>query len=314
MTTQDQILARVVREVSGDTFGKFTIQPLNQGFGITIGNALRRVLLTSLEGAAITEVKIAGIRHSFSTIKGIKEDVINLLLNLKEITLKFTGKGEEKLTFHKKGPGKLTAGDIKTPASITIINTKLKIATLSDKKSELKGEMKVSHGLGYSLAEERKSESLGVIPIDAIFTPITRVNYRVETTRVGRQTDFDRLIIEIWADGTIKPKDALKKAGEILLAHFNQVVNPVVVKKKKEKVKEDNEALKLTVEELGLATRVANALRKGGFETVGDLAKADKADIIKVKNLGAKSLGLIEKKLKNKGVKIGEDSEASKKG
>lgn len=295
-------------------YGRFVLEPLEQGYGQTLGNALRRVLLTSLEGAAITQVKIEGVRHPFSTIKGVKEDVIELLLNLKEVRLKFAGKGEEKLTLDKKGPGKVTAGEIKTPASVKIVNPGLGIATLSDKKTRLKMEMKVTHGFGYSLAEERKQKSFGVIPLDAIFTPVTRVNYRVETTRVGRRTDFDKLIMEIWTDATVKPKDALEKAAEILVAYFDQVVHPIVVKQEKKEVKEEKESLKLTVEELGLATRVANALRKGGFKTVADLADASEEDIVKVKNLGSKSLELIKRKLKNKGVKIGENSEASKKG
>lgn len=287
-------------------YGRFVLEPLEQGFGHTLGNALRRVLLTNLEGAAIVEAKINSIRHRFSTIKGLKEDVIALLLNLKEVRLKYTGEGEETIRLDKKGPGKVTAADLITPATVQIVNPKLGIATLADKKTHLKGEFKVKRGLGFLLAEERTSRSLGVIPLDAIFTPVTRVNYRVEATRVGRRTDFDKLIIEIWTDETLKPKDALEKAAEILVAFFDQIVHPVVVKKAKKVVKEDNEALKLTVEELGLATRVANALRKGGFKTVGDLARASKEDIMKVKNLGSKSLELIKKKLKNKGVKLGE--------
>lgn len=294
-------------------YGRFVLEPLEQGYGHTLGNALRRVLLTSLEGAAITQVKIDGARHRFSTIKGIKEDAIELLLNLKEVRLKFTGKGKEKMTLDKKGPGKVTAADIKAPATIEIVNPKLKIATLSDKKTRLKMEMGVVHGFAYSLAEERKPKSLNIIPLDAGFTPVTRVNYRVETTRVGRRTDFDKLIMEIWTDATIKPKDALEKAAEFLVAYFDQIIHPVIVKQKKKDVREEKEALKLTVEELGLATRVANALRKGGFETVADLAHGSEEDIVKVKNLGDKSLDLIRKKLKNKGVKIGENSGASKK-
>lgn len=288
-------------------YGRFVLEPLEQGYGHTLGNALRRVLLTSLEGAAISQVKIEGVRHRFSTIKGVKEDAIELLLNLKEVRLKFTGKGKEKLTLDKKGPGKVTAGKIKAPASIQIVNPGLLIATLSDKKTRLKMEMEVTHGFGYSLAAERKPKSLGVVSLDAIFTPVTRVNYRVETTRVGRRTDFDKLIMEIWTDATVKPKDALEKAAEILVAYFDQIVHPVVVKQEKKKVKEEKEALKLTVEELGLATRVANALRKGGFETLTDLAHSSEEDIIKVKNLGSKSLELIKRKLKDKGVKIGEN-------
>lgn len=294
-------------------YGRFVLEPLESGSAHTLGNALRRVLLTSLEGAAIVEVKIDGVRHRFSTIKGMKEEVIQLLLNLKEIRLEFKGKDEAKLTFNKIGPGKLTAGEIKAPASVKIVNPKITIATLADKKTRLKGEAMVTHGFGYSLAEERKSDRLGVMPLDATFTPVTRVNYRVEATRVGRRTNLDKLIIEIWTDATIKPKEALKKAAEILVTYFDQIVNPVVLKKKKKEVKEEKEVFKLTVEELGLATRVANALRKGGFKTVGDLAKATEVDVIKVKNLGTKSLDVIKKKLKEKKVTLGENHEASKK-
>lgn len=294
-------------------YGRFIIEPLEQGYGQTLGNALRRVLLSSLQGAAIVEAKIDGVKHRFSTIKGVKEDVVDILLNFKQIRIKFTGKDKEKLTFNKKGPGKFEASDIKAPASVKIINLKQKIATLADKKTRIKGELIVKQGYGYSLAEERKAESLGIIPLDAIFSPVTRVNYRVEATRVGRRTDLDKLILEIWTDGTIKPKKSLEKAAAILVSYFKQVVKPVTVEEPKEEIKEENnEVLKLTVEELGLATRVVNALRKAGFKTVADLVKSSKGEIFKVKNLGTKSLGLIAKKLETLGVNTGENYAASK--
>ena len=284
-------------------YGEFIIEPLDQGYGHTLGNALRRVLLTSLPGAAVTQVKIAGIRHRFSTLEGLKEDVVELILNIKQIQLKYEGKKPVKMKLETQGPGEVKAGDIKTPAEVKIVNPELVLGRLADKKSTLKLEMVVESGFGYLPAKGRKSDTLGVIPVDALFSPVRRVNYNVEATRVGRRTDLDRLILEITTDKTISPGEALKEAAKILAAFFNQIIEPKegpVEEEKKEEL--PREVLRLTVEELNLPTRIANALRKGGYETVEDLTVATPADIAKVKNLGEKSTKVIQAALAEKEV------------
>lgn len=288
-------------------YARFIIEPLEQGYGQTLGNALRRCLLASIPGAAITKIKIDGVRHRFSTLAGMKEDMIELILNIKQIRAVYKGEKEAKLTLDVKGPREVKASDIKTPAEVKIINKTLKLAKLADKKATIKMELWIKSGFGYSLARERKTSTLGIIPIDAIFTPITKVNYKVESTRVGRRTDFDRLILEIWTDGTIKPKKALEETAEILVGFFKQVYSPVFEKKEEpEEKKEENEALKLTVEELNLPTRITNALRRGGYPTVKALSQAPREDLNKVKNLGVKSIKIIADKLKEKEVSLKE--------
>lgn len=290
-------------------YARFVLEPLDQGYGHTVGNALRRCLLTSLLGAAITRIKIEGARHQFSTIPGLKEDTIEFILNLKQIKIDYKGSKEAKAVLEAKGPGEVKAGDIKTPAGVKIINKGLKLATLADRKAKLNVKIWINSGYSYSPAEERKSTTLGIIPIDAIFTPIIRVDYKVEAMRVGRRTDFDKLILEIWTDGTVKPKKTLEKSAKVLANFFKQIYSPVFEKEKVEEKKvEDDEVLKLTVEELNLPTRIANALRRGGYGTVKDLTKANKEDIAKVKNLGKKSIDAIIEKLAEKGVKIASDA------
>lgn len=287
-----------------ENFGEFSIEPLPQGFGHTLGNALRRVLLTSLPGIAITQVKISGVKHRFSTIEGMKEDVVELLLNLKQVRIKGKLAKPTKLYLEKNGPGQVKAGDIKTSSGIEIVNKDLVLANLADKKSKLKMEMVAEEGFGYLPAEERKSERLGVIILDAIFSPVIRVNYKVEPTRVGRQTNLDRLILEINSDGTVKPQEALVKAAKVLVSFFERILKPKEppVEETKFSLPPDNN-FKLTVEELELPTRIANVLRRAGYETAGDLAKAKKADLFSLKNLGEKSLDIIWSVLTKKGIK-----------
>lgn len=286
-------------------YGQFVIEPLEQGYGNTLGNTLRRVLLTSLPGAAVTQVKITGVKHQFSALEGLREDIIEFILNLKQLRIKYEGEKPAKLTLDVSGPREVKATDIKTPAKVEIINKDQVLGNLANKKSKLKAEMVVESGFGYSPAEERKSEKLGVIPVDASFSPIKKVNYKVEATRVGRRTDLDRLIFEITTDGTIKPSEALKNSANILVAYFSQVVSP----KKAPKVKKKESitplaTLELTVEELDLPTRIANALRKGGYGTLGDLTAASREDLTKVKNLGEKSIKVVEAALAGKRVSL----------
>lgn len=294
---------QIKSEKETKTEGLFSLEPLESGFGHTLGNSLRRVLLTALPGAAVTYVKINGVRHQFSTLAGLKEDIVEFILNVKKINVKADIEKAAKITLDVTGPGEVKAGDIETPAGVEVINKDLVLGHLADKKSRLVCEMTVERGVGYSPFEERKSETLGVIPVDAIFSPVVKVNYEVETTRLG-----DRLILEIVTDGTISPKDSLKHSAKVLVDSFMQIVEPkAVAPQKKEDHSLSSDSLKLTVEELSLPTRIANALEKSGYKTVGDLVTAmttDRKKLSSVKNLGEKSMKIIDVALKEKGVSL----------
>ena len=291
-------------EVKG-AWGKFAITPLEQGYGDTLGNSLRRVLLTSLLGTAITSVRISGVKHQFSTLKGMKEDVVEFLLNLKKVRLSSSSEKPVKASISVKEAGEVKAKDIKVPATVKIANPDLVLATLN-KGAKLEAELEIESGVGYSPAEDRTSGTIGLIPLDATFSPVKRVNYKVEETRVGRLTNYDKLILEITTDGTINPKDAIIQAAKILVAYFNQIVSPKKIVKKEEKTEVDllGPVGKLSVEEIGLPTRVANALVKAGYETVEQLVKAKKEDLVKVRNLGEKSIKIIRVALSEKGVEF----------
>ncbi len=286
-------------------YGEFVLSPLEQGYGHTLGNALRRVLLTALPGTAITQIKIKGVRHQFTTLPGLREDVVEFCLNIKQLRIKVKrGEGPFKITLEAKGPGTVKASDIATAAELDIVNKDLVLAHLADKKSHLQVEMQVEKGYGYQLTE-RKNRKIGVIPLDATFTPVIRVTYGVQSTRVGRRTDLDKLLLKVWTDGTIKPSEALEKAAKVLVSHFQQIYEPVFEEKKEEKEKEElsDEVKKLSVEEI-VPTRIANALVKAGYQTIGDLLETKREKILKVKNFGEKSLEILDKKLKKKGVKL----------
>lgn len=287
-------------------FGKFELSPLEPGYGLTIGNALRRVLLTSLPGAAITSATISGVMHQFTTLQGVKEDVLELLLNLKQVRVSYTGDKPIEVSLTATGPGKVKAGDITTPANVKIVNPDLILAGLADKKSKLEVKLEISSGYGYLSAKDRQPKKLGEIILDAAFSPVLRVNYQVETARVGRRTDLDKLILEISTNGGLKPSKALDTAAKILIDSFTQIVKPTFEKEavKEPLLVEEHEAYRLSVEELDLPTRIANALKKGGYATVKDLGEASLKDITKVKNLGGKSVDIIVDKLKAKGVII----------
>jgi DNA-directed RNA polymerase subunit alpha len=295
----------IKEESAQKDYSKLIISPLEQGYGDTLGTALRRVLLTSLPGAAITSVRINGVKHQFSTLKGMKEDIVEFALNLKKVRLSYDGDKAAKATISVKTEGEVRASDIKLPAGVKISNPDLLLATLN-KGSKLEAEMEIEAGVGYSPSEERERGTIGLIPLDASFSPIKRVNYKVEETRVGRLTNYDKLVMEVWSDGTVSPIDALKEAGKILVSYFSQVVNPKEVKKEETKVVSDSlgPVGKLSVEEIGLPTRVANALVKAGYETVEQLVAADKNDLVKVRNLGEKSLKIVAIALAEKGVEF----------
>lgn len=286
-------------------FGQFIIEPLPQGYGYTLGNSLRRVLLTSLPGTAVTQVKINGVKHKFSTLTGLKEDIIELLLNLKQIRIKYAGEKPIKLQLEASGPGPVKAGEIKAPQGAEIVNKDLVLGNLADKKSRLKAEMIAEKGFGYLFTEERKSDKIGVLPLDAAFSPIQRVNYKVEATRVGGRTDLDRLVLEIFSDGTISPEEALRASAKTLINFFNQIVEPKKAPSGKKKVEgPSSELMSLTLEELDLPTRIINALRRAGYVTVGSLVAAKLTELAKVKNLGEKSVKVIQAALGKKSISL----------
>ena len=296
----------VATEAIDTNHARLTIEPLEKGYGHTLGVSLRRVLLTSIEGSAVTKVRIDGIQHQFSSLEGMREDVVEFILNLKQLRFNLENETEVIVKLDVKGPKTVTGADLELPAGVTLANPDQELAILSGKKN-LSAEITVSRGLGYTLASEQAVTTLGDIPVDASFSPIIRVAYKVEATRVGRRTDFDKLIIETWTDGTIEAKDALDRAAKILVAHFKQIYDPIIVEAvaaEPELSPAENEVLRLTVEELDLPTRIANALRKGGYATVKDLCKADNESIAKVKNLGEKSVDIVVAALSQKGLSL----------
>ncbi len=298
---------------SSADFGKFAIEPLAKGFGHTLGNSLRRVLLSSVPGAAITSVKIDGVSHQFSTLQGVREDIVTIILSLKQVKVSYSGTESTKITLSAKGPAEVKASDFDCPTDVKISNPDLIIAHLMDKSSKLELEATVESGLGYSPAEDRKSTTLGLIAIDAVFTPVVRVNFTVEATRVGRVTNFDRLILEIFTDGTISAADALVDSAQTLVNYFSAIVNPVTISESSTSVAAAPSASKhpsvsITIEELDLPTRIANALQKAGFDTVGSLLSVPHAQLSKIKNLGAKSVKIVEAALAERGIELTQNS------
>ena len=293
---------KIKAEVEKADYGKFVISPLSQGYGHTLGNSLRRVLLTSLEGAAIIQVKIKGLKHQFSTIPGVSEDVVEIILNIKKIRLKLDGDKAVKMILSVQGPGEIKAGKIKTPPRVKILNKDLVLATLNDKKTKLEIEMIVEKGFGYVSSDERKKEEMGVVPIDSIFTPVTRVNYKVEETRVGGVTNLDKLTLEIWTDGTVNAFETVKTAAKILVSYFQQIYDPkkVIVDKGLVVASTSDQVLKTTIEELELPTRITNALTREGINNLGQLLSLKRSELLRIKNMGSKSISLIEEKLKKR--------------
>ncbi len=305
-------LSQIAVETEKETedFGKFIIEPLDQGYGHTVGNSLRRVLLTSLSGAAVTHVKISGVKHQFTAVSGMSEDIVEFILNLKKLRLKISGDKPVKLTLDVKGPKEIKAKDITPSAGVEIVNKDLTLAHLADAKAKLSATILAENGSGYSLADERKTGEIGLIPVDANFSPITKVNYHVEATRVGRVTNFDKLLLEVSTDGTLKPSDALKAAAKILVDHFQTIYQPQTSHKKpKAEVPEvaaaiTDELLKTSLEELDLPVRLTNSLKSGKIETIGDFINRDKKELMKMKNMGPKSVTLVEEKLREKGIEV----------
>src|SRR3990167_4310068 len=253
-------------------FGEFVIEPLEPGYGHTLGTALRRVLFVSIPGVAVTSVKISGAKHRFSTLPGLKENIVDLLLNIKGLNFKLLDSKDQSIVrLSVKGTAKITGKDLEVSEDVEVVNPDHYLGTLADKKGKLEIEMTVERGWGYSLSEERRSNSLGVIPTDAIYTPIRRVNFTVSATRVGRQTNLDKLNLQIWTNGVVSPKEALDQAARTLNSYFHQIYEPKAEDESASESRQDipDATLKLTIDEIDLPTRIYNSLRNGGVETIG---------------------------------------------
>ena len=285
------------------TYGKYVVEPLERGYGITLGNALRRILLSSLPGAATTSVKIDGVLYEFSTVPGVKEDVTELILNVKALALRMEGEGPRTIYIDAKGPGVVTGADIKTDGDVEVVNKDLHIATL-DENGRLYMELTVNKGRGYVTQNKNKSDELPIsaIAVDSIYTPVKRVNFTVENTRVGQITDYDKLTLEIWTDGTIKIDEAISLSAKILI-ELTENTNDVEIMIEKEEDKKEK-VLEMTVEELDLSVRSYNCLKRAGINTVQELATRSMDDMMKVRNLGKKSLEEVERKLKELGLSL----------
>ena len=317
-TTLVQMPEKIELEQSSSTptFGRFFVQPLEKGFGVTLGNSFRRVLLSSLPGSAITAIQVAGIQHEFSTVKGVVEDVADFILNLKQVRIRAVNKKATKITVTIKGPGEFLAGEIqKASSEIEILNPDLHLATLN-KDAAFDLELRLGRGKGYVPAEENKSpdQPLGMIAIDSIFTPIRNVRYFVEPTRVGGQTDYEKLILEIETDGSIPPEDALTHAGKILRDHIQLFIN-FGAEPEAEKTETEQEAevgrvrkiLKMSVDELELSVRSHNCLRSANIKTLADLVRRNESELLKFRNFGRKSLAELSAIVDEYGLTFGMD-------
>lgn len=295
------------------SYGKYVIEPLERGYGTTLGNSLRRVLLSSLPGTAATSIRIAGVQHEFSTIPGVKEDVTEIVLNIKSIIARLHCDGPKTVYIEAAGECEVTAGDIKTDSEVEILNPDQHIATLGP-DGALSMEITLGHGRGYVPAEKNKSaqQVIGTIPVDSIYAPVLKVNYAVENTRVGNQTDFDKLTIEVWTDKTISARDALSLGAKILCDHFTLFTDlsdtigsrSTVVEKE---VKQPDTVMKMAIEELDLSVRSFNCLKRANINTVEDLTNKTQEEMIKVRNLGRKSLEEVEHKLAMMGLSLASD-------
>ncbi|MCP4608792.1 MAG: DNA-directed RNA polymerase subunit alpha [Planctomycetes bacterium] len=321
-----ELPTRVERDtiVSSDKYGRFFIEPFERGFGTTIGNSLRRILLSSLEGSAVTSVKIEGVSHEFSTIKGVKEDVTDIVLNIKSLVICLQGEGQKTMTISANKAGLVTAADIVADPSIEVINKDLVLATLTE-KVEFKMEMVVENGRGYVPAAERIADAdrfeqeVGRIMLDAVYSPVTRVRYVTENTRVGQRTNYDKLILEIWTDGTITPEMALVEAAKILRKHVNPFIqyfeigeqtvaaSEVIEVETQEQVVDEelSQKLAMPIQELELSVRASNCLESAKTEKVGDLVKMTEAELLKIRSFGKTSLREIRRKLTDIGLSLG---------
>jgi DNA-directed RNA polymerase subunit alpha len=301
---------------SGNTerYGKFTLEPLERGFGPTLGNALRRVLLSSLQGAAITAVRIDGVLHEFSTLPGVIEDVTEIVLNLKQVRLKLFGDGPKKGVFEMRGKGEVRAGDLQVDPEVQVLNSDLHIATLN-RDGDLRMEVEIGGGRGYVSADQHSQadQPIGVIPIDSLFSPVTKVNYTVEATRLGQRIDYDKLTLEVWTDGSILPHDSVAMAAKILSDHFRMLVQFEDEPVQEEELEVDEEIVRVrklldkSVEELELSVRSSNCLRAAELKLIGDLVQKGEPEMLKFRNFGRKSLKEIQDILGEMGLHFGMD-------
>ncbi len=297
-------------ETLADNYGKFTCEPLERGYGITLGNSLRRVLLSSLQGAAVTTVRIEGALHEFTTIPGVVEDVTDIILNVKALLLRMDDATPRTLVIDKQGEGPVTASDIQTPTGVSVLKPMQHIGTLS-KGGRLKMEMTVAMGRGYATADQNKTEGMpiGVVPIDSLFSPIQKVNYRVTHARVGHQTDYDRLILEVWTDGSVRSEDAVAFAAKILKEQLSIFINREEIEEAAMPIKTEqdklNEYLWRSVDELELSVRSANCLQNANIHYIGDLVQRTEGEMLKTKNFGRKSLKEIKEILAQMGLSLG---------
>ena len=298
-----------IETISDDAkYGKFVVEPLERGYGNTLGNSLRRILLSSLPGAAVTSIQIDGVLHEFSTVEGVVEDVASIILNVKKLALKIYSDEEKVIEIDVKGDGTVTAADITHDSDVEILNPDLYIATIA-KNGHLRMRMYAQRGRGYTPADQNKREDLpiGVIPIDSIYTPVSRVNFQVENTRVGQMSNFDKLTLDVWTDGSTGPKEAISLGAKILTEHLNIFVGMTdeaqtaeIMVEKEEDQKE--KVLEMTIEELDLSVRSYNCLKRAGINTVLELANKSEDDMMKVRNLGRKSLEEVKHKLEELGL------------
>ena len=303
-------------ETAGDVaYGKYVVEPLERGYGTTLGNSLRRILLSSLPGTAVTTIKIAGVQHEFTTIPGIKEDVTEIVLNVKGIIAKLHSEGVKTVYIEASGEGVVTAGDIKADSDVEILNPEHHIATLGP-NATLNMELTLSQGRGYVTADRNKPAQtvIGVIPVDSVYTPVKKVNYTVENTRVGQRTDYEKLVLDVWTDGRVTPDDALKTAAAVLRRHLDVFVDYSNVdalefddseKKGADERERLRKLLNMSVNEIELSVRAANCLNNANITTVGELAQKTEADMLKYRNFGKKSLNEIKDKLKDLGLCLG---------
>ncbi len=305
-------------ETPGDaTYGKYVVEPLERGYGTTLGNALRRIMLSSLPGTAATSIKIAGVQHEFSTIPGVKEDVTEIVLNIKGLLTKLHSEGVKTVYIEVVGPCEVTAGDIKSDGEVEVLNPDMHIATL-DAGATLNMEITLSHGRGYVSADRNKPQQtvIGLIPVDSIYTPVYKVNYTVENTRVGNMTDYDKLTLEVWTDGTISARDAVSLGAKILCDHFALFTDlsesvsskPTVVEKSEA---QHDKVLEMTIEELDLSVRSFNCLKRANINTVQDLISKTEDEMMKVRNLGRKSLEEVINKLNMMGLSLADEENSN---
>lgn len=317
-----ELPTQVIRDesISTDTYGRMIIEPFERGFGTTVGNSLRRILLSSLEGAAVTRVRIAGANHEFMSLPGVLEDVTDIILNVKSLVIRYDGAEEKTMRLSRRGPGEVFARDIETDPAVSIVNEGQLIATLTE-EVDFNIDFWVSSGRGYTTSEENQlaTDELGIIAVDSVFSPVTRVRYKTEDTRVGQKTNYDRLILEIWTKGTIRPEDALVEAAKILRKHLNPFLQYHELGK--ETVASDTpvlesvgeammdkalqERLAMPISQLDLSVRASNCLESAKVNTVGDLARMSETDLLKVRSFGRTSLREVKRKLADLGLSLG---------